>query len=121
MTNAIMVIHPYKHEGVWVFDDPAAELVKEPFVSGADEIIDKMVVRLDNPEPGFNLIFSGNPFPGYHYSFFRQREEFDGWWYSSDDFDMSGWLCPALFKYFDEAPETLYVQVVNFEQNRTNK
>jgi hypothetical protein len=23
---------------------------------------------------------------------------------------MEGWLCPALFKYFEEAPPELYVQ-----------
>ena len=34
--NSILVIHPYKHVGVWVFDDPAVVLVKEPFIAGAD-------------------------------------------------------------------------------------
>jgi hypothetical protein len=24
---------------------------------------------------------------------------------------MEGWLCPALFKYFEEAPKRIYVQV----------
>jgi hypothetical protein len=24
---------------------------------------------------------------------------------------MEGWLCPALFKYFPEAPEEIYVSV----------
>ena len=24
---------------------------------------------------------------------------------------MEGWLCPALFKYFDQAPERIYAQV----------
>jgi hypothetical protein len=23
---------------------------------------------------------------------------------------MEGWLCPALFRYFDEAPEEIYVK-----------
>lgn len=108
-----MIIHPYKHDGWWVFDDERVDLVKEPFVSGADDIIDLMVSDLINPENGFNLVFSGNPFPGYQYSFNRQREEYDGWWYCSSDYDVSGWLCPALFKYFKEAPHYLYVQVKN--------
>jgi hypothetical protein len=34
--NSIHVIHPYKHAGVWAFDDPAVGLVREPFVAGAD-------------------------------------------------------------------------------------
>ena len=25
--------------------------------------------------------------------------------------DLEGWLCPALFKYFDQAPERIYAQV----------
>jgi len=32
--NAINVISPYKHHGMWVFDDPRVGLVQEPFVSG---------------------------------------------------------------------------------------
>ena len=39
--NAIIVIHPYKYEGMWVFDDSKVGLVQEPFVSGADTIIDR--------------------------------------------------------------------------------
>ncbi|WP_299624292.1 hypothetical protein [Pelagibius sp.] len=38
--NALRVIHPYKTEGVWVFEDEAVGLVQEPFVSGADTVID---------------------------------------------------------------------------------
>jgi hypothetical protein len=33
--NAINVISPYKHHGMWVFDDARVGLVQEPFVSGA--------------------------------------------------------------------------------------
>jgi hypothetical protein len=29
----------------------------------------------------------------------------------SADLDMEGWLCPALFRYFDQAPKQLYAQV----------
>lgn len=62
--NAINVIHPYKHQGVWVFDDERVGLVREPFVAGADVVIDRMVGDLDHPESGFTLLFSANPFPG---------------------------------------------------------
>nr|WP_323697113.1 DUF6717 family protein [Thiorhodovibrio litoralis] len=40
-----------------------------------------------------------------------QRKEYDGNWYRSDTLDMEGWLCPALFKYFDKAPKRIFVQV----------
>jgi hypothetical protein len=33
-----------------------------------------------------------------------------GNWYTSDDPPMEGWLCPALFRYFDRAPSELYVK-----------
>jgi len=108
-----MVIHPYKFEGVWVFDDPKVDLVREAFVSGADDIIDLMVRELNSPEDGFNLFFSRAPFPGYQHCFARQHEEFDGWWYTTEKYNISGWLCPALFKYFDQAPANLYALVKN--------
>src|ERR1700680_940515 len=38
--NALSVIFPYRLEGVWVFDDTATGLVREPFISGADTILD---------------------------------------------------------------------------------
>jgi hypothetical protein len=41
--NAINVIYPYKHDGLWVFDDERAGLIQEPFVAGADRIIEQMV------------------------------------------------------------------------------
>jgi hypothetical protein len=109
--NSILVIHPYKQEGMWVFDDPAVGLVREPFVSGADVIIDRMVEGIPGAERGVTMLFSNGPFPGYQHEFTRQREEFGGNWYSSQEFGIEGWLCPALFKYFDQAPERLYVQV----------
>jgi hypothetical protein len=34
--NEIYVICPYKHHGMWVFDDARVGVVQEPFVSGAD-------------------------------------------------------------------------------------
>ena len=30
--NVLFVIAPYKYEGMWVFDDPAAGLSREPFI-----------------------------------------------------------------------------------------
>ena len=36
--NSIMVVKPYKWEGMWVFDDDKTGLVREPFVAGVPEI-----------------------------------------------------------------------------------
>jgi hypothetical protein len=40
--NAINVIAPYKHLGMRVFDDPRVGLDKEPFVAGADAMMDRI-------------------------------------------------------------------------------
>ena len=106
--NELRVIHPFKHMGVWVFDDAAVGLVQEPFVSGADEVIDRMTASMPGAADGFTLIFSEKPFPGFQLELEWRREEYDGNWYYSRDLDMEGWLCPALLRYFDAAPPKLY-------------
>jgi len=85
-------------------------LVREPFVAGADTIIDEMVKDIPEAGKGVNLFFSSMPFPGYQAQFEWHREETGGNWYYSADLDMEGWLCPALFRYFDTAPKRLYAQ-----------
>jgi hypothetical protein len=108
--NSLMVIRPYKYDGQWAFDDPAVGLVREPFVAGADAIIDRLVEGLPDPERGFVLVFSAQPFPGHQAYFEWRREEFGGNWYYSPGHGLEGWLCPALFKYFDRAPQRIYAQ-----------
>jgi hypothetical protein len=109
--NSILVIHPYKAGGVWVFDDPRVGLVQEPFVAGADVIIDRMVEEMPGAESGVTIFFSAGPFPGSQHEFQWRRDESGGNWYYSPEFDLEGWLCPALFRYFDQAPPRLDVQV----------
>jgi len=114
--NAINVIAPYRHLGMWVFDDPKVGLVQEPFVSGADTMIDRAVADIPNAAQGFVLVFSANPFPGYQMKLDWRREDGGGNWYHSPDLGLEGWLCPALFRYFDAAPREIYVQVRPREQ-----
>ena len=109
--NAINVISPYKHFGMWVFDDARVGLMQEPFVAGADTLIDRIVIDIADAASGFILIFASAPFPGHKFRFDWLRADNDGGnWYYSDEFGMEGWLCPALFKYFSEAPKHIYVQ-----------
>ncbi len=111
--NQIQVIQPYFHAGTWVFDDAATDLVQEPFVEGMPEMIDELLARegLAKGEP-FRLLFSHAPFPGHAAKLDWVRDEYDGNWYEWRDGanTMTGWLCPALFKYFDIAPPVLYVK-----------
>jgi hypothetical protein len=112
IVNALYVIQPYWHAGTWVFDDEAVGLVREPFVSGVPQMIDWLVRDLPEARNGFRLIFSADPFPGFQAKFERQRAEMGGTWYrtSPPAPPMEGWLCPALFKYFAEAPPSLYAR-----------
>jgi len=110
--NTINIIAPYKYLGMWVFDDPRVGLVQEPFVAGADTMIDRVVENTPEAEKGFLMLFSATPFPGHQVKLEWRREgEFGGNWYYSPQLDMEGWLCPALFKYFQEAPKEIYIQV----------
>jgi hypothetical protein len=109
--NSLSAIAPYKYEGFWVFDDPAVGLQREPFVSGADEILDILTAEIPDAASGFRLLFSPEPFPGYVARFVWAREEYGGNWYSWPERQKEGWLCPALFKYFESAPQEIYVKV----------
>jgi hypothetical protein len=106
--NTIGVIIPYKYAGMWVFDDPAVGLSREPFVAGIDTMIDRLVASIPNAEQGFRLVFSATPFPGHNVKLEWRREEASGNWYFCQQFGIEGWLCPALFKYFDKTPPELY-------------
>ena len=108
--NSIIAIHPYKVEGLWVFDDPKVGLVQEPFVSGADTIIERAVESIPDAESGFTLLFSATPFPGFQVELEWRRAELSGNWYYSAALDMEGWLCPALLKYFESPPAKIYAQ-----------
>jgi len=74
------------------------------------EMIDYLVNDIPDARAGFRLLFSMSPFPGYQKRLTWNREEMGGNWYACDDPPMEGWLCPALFRYFDRAPAELYVK-----------
>ena len=121
MSNSIMVIAPYKYEGIWVFDDPTVGLVKEALVSGVPEILERLCgeQEIHDPDNGFTITFAEIPFPGHHLktTWLREGDEGFGNWYSAYDGTLEGWLCPALFEYFDSAPENIYLQVTSREEN----
>lgn len=111
MKNSIFVIKPYKWEGLWVFDDPDVGLVREPFVGAADTMIDRATEAIPHADRGFLAVFSANYFPDAQIVLEWQREEGGGNVYRWTDTGMEGWLCPALLRYFSEAPSKLYIQV----------
>jgi len=111
MENSMFVLRPYKDQGTWVFDDERVGLVREAFVSGMPEIIEHFVRDIPNAEDGFRLLFSPDQFPGSNITLEWKYEEFGGNWYRCRETDQDGWLCPALFQYFEEAPKTIYAKV----------
>jgi hypothetical protein len=109
--NSIFVIKPYKWSGLWVFDDPAKGLDKEPFVGTTDDMIDLATRHIPDAAKGFVALFSADPFPGAQIVLERVREESEGNVYRWPEQDMEAWLCPALMKYFKKAPQRLHIQL----------
>jgi hypothetical protein len=109
VNNSIFAIRPYRWP-LWVFDDPAVGLVKEPFVGGADTILDVATAHVPNAADGFVAVFSAGSFPDARIVLEWVREEGAGNVYRRAEQGMEGWLCPALLRYFEKAPEKLYVQ-----------
>jgi hypothetical protein len=116
-TNAINVISPYRHHGMWVFDDPRTGLIREPFVAGADTMIDRAVADIPTADRGFNLIFSAFAFPNHQCRLEWRRSGSSGNWYYAPQFDLEGWLSAALFKYFEKAPNELFVEIRGFQES----
>ena len=74
-------------------------------------MIDRVVAGIPDAARGFVMVFSASPFPGHQYRLEWRRGEGGGNWYYAPQLDLEGWLCPALFRYFPEAPRELFVQV----------
>lgn len=112
MKNTISVITPYwlDSKQAWVFDDDKFDLVQEPFISGIPEMIDLLTGNIENAKSGFRLIFSSLPFPDYQHELTFLEEEYGGSWYRLEN-GMKGWLCAALFHYFDRAPTNIFIKI----------
>ena len=121
MANILNVIEPYWYQDTWVFDDKSVGLDKEPFVKGVPEMIDALVHDIPNARRGFRLLFSLVPFPSYQLELIRVKEEYGGYWYRVKNTSAEGWLCPALFRYFQTAPETIYIKAESSHGNFHNE
>lgn len=123
-----MTIVPYLLDRTWVFDDPRAGLKEEAFVLGMSEMISRVVNSkgIPNADRGFTMIFDAEPFdhdvelnwmPLADVAKALNQHPHEivttGNWYRGaiKGEEMVGWLCPALFLYFDSAPSKIYVKV----------
>jgi hypothetical protein len=109
--SGVMIIEPYSEGGAWVFDDPRVGLQREPFVAGITEMIDRLVAGIPNAKEGFRLLFGTFPFEGYQTTLTWVRTDpVEGNWYRADGSGDEGWLCPALFCYFQSPPRKIFVR-----------
>ncbi len=122
--NSLITVSPYYLNGLWVFDDPNIDLVKEPFVAGADDLINYVLskngILARAKEIGFNFIVSDNEFPGANVGLLLfTKFGFGGTFYETDTKSKYAefrnkenmnevWLCPALNLYYPESPNRLY-------------
>ena len=82
----------------------------QPFVAGVPEMIDFLAKDIPGARQGFRLTCSARPFPGFQKKLLWLRAESGGNHYRLEEPPMEGWLCPAMFRYFAEAPKELYVR-----------
>jgi hypothetical protein len=117
MNNTLHKIHPYKHNGNWVFDDDRFGLSREPFVFGADSVISSLAAMELGRVERFTLLFGSVPMPNCHV--FKCRSENpdkeSGAEYYWPEQRAHFWLCPALYHYFDQLPEKIYVSVMPWD------
>ncbi len=114
--NSIFILQPTRNRyGIWAFDDANTGLVQEPFVGDTNVLIDNMVLeagyKLESAANGIALLFSPEPFQGYQSEIYLIETTPHGSTYVNDKWDIEPWLCPALYKYFPEAPKRLFSQV----------
>lgn len=110
--NTIFTIRPYLLFDRWVFDDPVRGFLAEPFVAGADRMIDLLTQAqgIRNAAAGFHLTFGLQPFPGAQGCLKRSGPGQGGMWYRTNvgGVRVHGWFCPGLLRYFAEPPATIW-------------
>lgn len=115
-----MLLHTivaYRTPTGWAFDDASRGLKAEPFVYGADTLIDEtLAYQQQSTSTKCRLTFGVRSFP--HATICLQKEEAEtleeraGTWYREVATRRRAWLCPALTLYIDPPPPTLYVHVL---------
>jgi hypothetical protein len=92
-----------------VFDDEAVGLKQEPFVMGIPEMINHFVGDVQKCK----ITFSETPFPEYQsvIELVDNGEAYSGGWYFCKELNSTGWLCPALLKYFEKVPQMIYFKI----------
>lgn len=128
-TNAIYVIVPYQWNGLWVFDDKTTGLEREPFIAGADTVLDRATESIPDADKGCLCMFSDTPFPKANLELtlrppskelipLLDRKGQFGNVYYCEQFQTEAWLCPALLLYFEKAPKKIYAAVLPLNRDK---
>ena len=113
-----MMIEPYLHEGVWVFDSKRKGFKQERIEAPGTELtklfgysfIDQLVKNIPNAENGFMLFISSQPIPGYQVILTHVKDDMEGVAYKVKGKELYWWFGFAFECYFSVPPETLYVK-----------
>jgi hypothetical protein len=120
--NSLFVIHPYKEQGQWMFDDESVGLFREPFVAGADTLMERISKEQFGGADKLTLIFSEKPIPNatvvleiaetVPHNPLQPQEYGTDYHYEGEPV----WLCPALNKYFPESPKEIWISAKRREE-----
>lgn len=101
----------YRQKDRWFFDDDSRNIHYEEFVSGIPEII---LAVAKNPEATrVKLEVHTSPIQSADGVLDRISDSNvnePGVYYSMGT--LRGWFCPTFWKYFDEAPATLWIRII---------
>lgn len=120
----VLELTVYKSKrGQWVFDDSDVELTQEPFVAGADLIMDELVKTYKSPQNGFKLFIREavpddieNAIECIHSEKLTHPLIGDSNYYRCSTLNRRIWLCPALYRYISYTPQVLWFWAEEIEE-----
>ena len=68
-----------------------------------------LVASIPDADKGFRFDLLAKPFPDFQKKLTWLHGDSEGNTYKLDDPPLEGWICPALFKYYDKPPAELFL------------
>jgi len=105
-------LYAFRTESGWAYDDPRVPIENEPFVDGAELIIEHL---LANPHADRAVLrFSDRE--EYPHVLEYLEDHAGGATYLLRGTGMKGWLCVHLFDYFDTPPKRISISVTEYQK-----
>jgi hypothetical protein len=113
--NALFEISLYRIGKTWFFDDKDREIIREPFVAGASEIIQKYLNKkgLGRRRKNISIIFSTTWIPNWDIHLVCTEKCGKTSAYYKDQEEDVCWLCPAQIKFFGQIADEIYATINN--------